>query len=60
MTLITVHQKNAKWVKDQWVVSDKPVYQWESTAERSPSFDNLKDALSWIIKHDEEKNENTI
>ena len=60
MTLTTIHHKTAKWVGDTWIVEDRPTYQWQGRNEVSPSFSELKDALAWIIKHDEEKNENTI
>lgn len=44
--------------KDQWVVGTKKEYQWitEKSSEQSPWM-NLDDALLWIIRRDQEKNQ---
>lgn len=58
MNLEITHHRTAKWKEDTWDVLDKPSYRWTSKNEESPSFDLLRDALQWIIKHDEALNEN--
>lgn len=57
MNLQTVHNKTAKWKDNTWDVTDKPSYFWEHNGTQSPTFDVFADALNWIIKHDEERNE---
>jgi hypothetical protein len=56
MNLQTIHKRTAKWVGDTWEVADKSSYFWEYNGVQSPTFDVLTDALNWIIKYDEEKN----
>ena len=58
MELKTIHERTAKWVADTWNVTDVPSYYWEDKTTRSPTFNSLTAALQWIIKHDEELNEN--
>jgi hypothetical protein len=55
MNLQTIHEKTAKWVGDNWEVSDVPSYYWEDNTTRSPVFSTLRLALDWIIKHDIER-----
>jgi hypothetical protein len=51
MNLNKIYDKTAKWdhTSNKWSISDKPKYQWD---DASPVFDNLQDALDWIIEHD--------
>jgi hypothetical protein len=53
MNLVTTYYKSAKWQDDNWQVVERPSYRWENKVEQSPEFLNFKDALNWIIKHDE-------
>ena len=50
----------ANWCDEtnQWVVGMKKEYQWidEHSSEQSPWM-NLDDALAWIIRRDQEKNQ---
>jgi hypothetical protein len=57
MNLQIVHNKTAKWKDGTWDVTDKPSYFWEHNGTQSPTFAVFADALNWIIKHDEERNQ---
>jgi hypothetical protein len=52
MNLNKIYDKTAKWdhTSNKWSISDKPKYQWD---DASPVFDDLQDALNWIIEHDQ-------
>jgi hypothetical protein len=51
MNLNKTYDKTAKWdhTSNKWSIYDKPKYQWDKA---SPVFDDLQDALDWIIEHD--------
>jgi hypothetical protein len=52
MILKKTYDTTAKWdfELNKWQVYDKPHYQWD---DASPVFDDLQDALNWIIEHDQ-------
>ena len=53
----------ANWCDEtnQWVVGMKKEYQWidEHSPEQSPWM-NLDEALAWIIRRDQEKNQESL
>ena len=55
MILHVTHNRTAKWIDNGWVVTDEPAFYWLGHGEQSPMFSQFKEALAWIIKHDEEK-----
>jgi len=55
MILHVTHNRTAKWIDTGWVVTDAPSFYWQGQGKQSPMFTEFKEALAWIIKHDEEK-----
>jgi hypothetical protein len=63
MILHQIQEKSAKWdtTANIWWVGETTLYQWNTMKNEpaSPVYKELKDALQWIIKHDE-KNTNLV
>lgn len=57
LILNKTHDRTAKWDASNncWNVADRPIYQWDTI---SPQYEELTDALNWIIDHDESKETN--
>jgi len=56
------HDRTAKWDKEsnKWDIADRLKYQWATNknSPMSPQYEELTDALNWIIDHDESKETN--
>jgi hypothetical protein len=57
MILHQIQERSAKWdtTANTWWVGETTLYQWNTMKNEpaSPVYKELKDALQWIIKHDE-------
>ena len=62
MILKKTYNPSARWDKttNRWDTTHQTNYQWATNKNKtvSPKYNNITDALTWIINHDESKKTN--
>ena len=64
MILHQIQERSAKWdtTANTWWVGETTLYQWATIENQpaSPVYKEIKDALQWIIKHDEPRTQSMV